>query len=32
MALKNYNPTTPGMRQLALVDRGELYKGKPVKP
>src|SRR5271154_6566640 len=31
MALKTYNPTTPGMRQLALVDRSELYKGKPLK-
>src|SRR5208283_5207547 len=31
MALKTYNPTTPGLRQLALVDRSELHKGKPVK-
>lgn len=31
MALKNYNPTTPSQRQLVLVDRSELYKGKPVK-
>jgi large subunit ribosomal protein L2 len=31
MALKNYNPITPGMRQLVLVDRSDLYKGKPVK-
>jgi large subunit ribosomal protein L2 len=31
MALKHYNPITPGMRQLVLVDRSELYKGKPVK-
>jgi large subunit ribosomal protein L2 len=31
MALKTYNPTTPGLRQLALVDRSELYKGKPLK-
>ena len=31
MALKTYNPTTPGLRQLALVDRSELFKGKPVK-
>ena len=30
MALKTYNPSTPGLRQLALVDRSELYKGKPV--
>src|SRR6201987_1869542 len=31
MALKTYNPTTPGRRQLVLVDRSALYKGKPVK-
>ena len=31
MALKKYKPTTPGQRQLVLVDRSELYKGKPVK-
>jgi len=31
MALKNYNPRTPAMRQLVLVDRSELYRGKPVK-
>ena len=31
MALKQYNPKTPGQRQLVLVDRSELYKGKPVK-
>ena len=31
MALKTFNPITPGMRQLVLVDRSELYKGKPVK-
>ena len=31
MALKNYKPTTPGQRQLVLVDRSGLYKGKPVK-
>jgi large subunit ribosomal protein L2 len=31
MALKKYNPTTPGQRQLILVDRAGLYKGKPVK-
>ncbi len=31
MALKNYNPTSPGQRQLVLVDRSHLYKGKPVK-
>jgi len=31
MALKSYNPVTPSTRQLVLVDRSELYKGKPVK-
>ncbi|WP_019646042.1 50S ribosomal protein L2 [Novispirillum itersonii] len=31
MALKSYNPITPGTRQLVLVDRSELWKGKPVK-
>jgi large subunit ribosomal protein L2 len=31
MALKTFNPVTPSLRQLVLVDRGELYKGKPVK-
>jgi large subunit ribosomal protein L2 len=31
MALKTYKPSTPGLRQLALVDRSDLYKGKPVK-
>lgn len=31
MALKHYNPITPGQRQLVIVDRSELYKGKPVK-
>ena len=31
MALKNYKPTTPGRRQLILVDRSDLWKGKPVK-
>jgi large subunit ribosomal protein L2 len=31
MALKQYNPKTPGMRQLVLVDRSDLYKGRPVK-
>ncbi|CAN1555113.1 RplB Ribosomal protein L2 [Rhabdaerophilaceae bacterium] len=31
MALKKYNPVTPGTRQLTLVDRSDLYKGKPVK-
>jgi large subunit ribosomal protein L2 len=31
MALKTYKPTTPGQRQLVIVDRRELWKGKPVK-
>jgi large subunit ribosomal protein L2 len=31
MALKQYKPTTPGQRQLVLVDRSALYSGKPVK-
>ena len=29
MALKTYNPTSPGQRGLVLVDRSELHKGKP---
>ena len=31
MALKSFNPTTPSQRQLVIVDRSALYKGKPVK-
>ena len=31
MALKQYNPTSPGQRGLVTVDRSGLYKGKPVK-
>ena len=31
MALKTFNPTTPSQRQLVIVERSELYKGKPVK-
>ena len=31
MALKTLQAVTPGLRQLVLVDRSELYKGKPVK-
>ncbi|TCT12815.1 LSU ribosomal protein L2P [Tepidamorphus gemmatus] len=31
MALKSYNPTTPGQRQLVIVDRSGLWKGRPVK-
>ena len=31
MALRKYKPTTPGRRGLVLVDRSDLWKGKPVK-
>lgn len=31
MALKKYKPVTPGQRQLVIVDRSGLHKGKPVK-
>ena len=31
MALKSFNPTTPGQRGLVLIDRSELWKGRPVK-
>jgi large subunit ribosomal protein L2 len=31
MALKTFKPVTPGIRQLVIVDRSELYRGKPVK-
>ena len=31
MALKTYNPTTPGQRGLVLVDRAGIWKGKPEK-
>jgi len=31
MALKNYNPTSPGVRGLILIDRSQLFKGRPVK-
>src|SRR6266704_5472557 len=31
MALRTFNPTTPSRRQLVIVDRSELWKGKPVK-
>jgi large subunit ribosomal protein L2 len=31
MALKNFKPTSPSQRQLVLVDRSHLWKGKPVK-
>ncbi len=30
MALKTFKPITPGTRQLVLVDRSDLWKGKPV--
>ncbi|MGA9541141.1 MAG: 50S ribosomal protein L2 [Methyloceanibacter sp.] len=32
MALKTFKPTTASQRQLVLVDRSHLWKGKPVKP
>jgi large subunit ribosomal protein L2 len=31
MPLKTFKPTTPGQRQLVIVDRSALHKGKPVK-
>ncbi len=31
MALKQYKPTTPGCRGLVLVERSELWKGRPEK-
>jgi len=31
MALKTYKPTTPSTRQLVIVDRSGLWKGKPHK-
>ncbi|WP_319530328.1 50S ribosomal protein L2 [uncultured Cohaesibacter sp.] len=31
MALKTFKPTSPGTRQLVIVDRSDLWKGKPVK-
>src|SRR5271154_1345417 len=31
MALKQYKPSTPGQRQLVLIDRSGLHKGGPVK-
>jgi large subunit ribosomal protein L2 len=31
MALRTYKPVTPSQRQLVLVDRSGLHKGKPVK-
>ncbi|HUF55304.1 MAG TPA: 50S ribosomal protein L2 [Thermohalobaculum sp.] len=31
MALKTYNPVTPGQRGLVLINRSELWKGRPEK-
>ncbi len=31
MALKKFNPVTPGTRQLVIVDRSELWSGDPEK-
>ncbi|MEO1309671.1 MAG: 50S ribosomal protein L2 [Pseudomonadota bacterium] len=31
MALKTFNPTSPGRRTLVVVDRSELHKGRPEK-
>jgi large subunit ribosomal protein L2 len=31
MALKTFKPVTPSQRQLVIVERSELWKGKPVK-
>jgi large subunit ribosomal protein L2 len=31
MALKKFNPVTPGTRQLVKIDRSELWKGAPEK-
>jgi large subunit ribosomal protein L2 len=31
MALRTYNPVTPSLRGLVMVDRSELWKGKPLK-
>jgi len=31
MTLKSYKPTTPGQRDLVLVDRSELWSGRPEK-
>jgi len=31
MALKTYKPMTPGQRGLVLIDRSDLWKGRPVK-
>jgi large subunit ribosomal protein L2 len=31
MALKTFRPTTPSTRQLVLIDRSHLHKGRPAK-
>lgn len=31
MALKKFKPITPSQRELVLIDRSDLWKGKPVK-
>ena len=31
MPLRNFNPVTPSLRGTILIDRGELWKGAPVK-
>ena len=31
MALKNFNPTTPSRRSLVLVNKQDIFKGKPLK-
>lgn len=31
MAMKNFKPTSPSRRQLVLVDKSDLWKGKPEK-
>ncbi|MEY2715976.1 MAG: ribosomal protein, partial [Planctomycetota bacterium] len=31
MALKTFKPVTPSSRELVLVDRSELWKGRPIK-
>jgi len=31
VALRTYNPVTPSLRGLVMVDRSELWKGKPLK-
>ena len=31
MAMKNFNPVTPSLRGTVLIDRSDLWKGKPIK-